>query len=221
VIFPESKIFMTNKIELKPDDTIVFIGDSITDAGRCERAYKPFGNGYVNFAANWILSKYPDYNINIINAGISGNTIRDLKSRWEKDCLNYNPDIVSILIGINDVWRFHTDRLDEAVFLEEYKLIYEELLSQLKEQTNSQVVLIEPFMFCNDTDNPMFESLQGYMEAVNNFADKFDAVLVPLQKSINKIISRVPSQKWSDDMVHPYVWAHCWITQRWLEATCI
>ena len=212
---------MKDKIEIKPNDTIVFIGDSITDADRSEITLKPYGYGYVNFAANWLLAKYPDYNIKIINTGISGNTIRDLKSRWEKDCLNYNPDIVSVLIGINDVWRYHTNRLEEAVFLEEYQLIYEKLLTQLKEQTNSQLILIEPFMFCSDTDNAMFKSLQGYIEVVNNLADKYDAVLVPLQKSINTIINLIPPYKWSDDMVHPYVWAHCWITQRWLEATCV
>ncbi len=212
---------MKNKIEIKPNDTILFIGDSITDAGRRESVYKPFGYGYVHFAANKLLANYPDYNINIVNTGISGNTIRDLKSRWQKDCLDYNPDVVSILIGINDVWRFHTNRLDEAVFLEEYMSIYEQLLSQVKEQKDSQIVLIEPFMFCNDTDNPMFIALQGYIEAVNNLADKFDAALVPLQKSINEIIHRVPPEKWSEDMVHPYIWAHCWITERWLEATRI
>ena len=212
---------MKDKIEIKPDDTIVFIGDSITDAGRFESVYKPFGYGYVNFAANHILAKYPDYNINIINTGISGNTIRDLKSRWQKDCLDYQPDITSILIGINDVWRLHTDRPDEAAFLEEFKLTYVELLTQLKEQTNSQIVLIEPFLFCNDTDNAMFSTLQEYIEAVNELANQFNAVLVPLQKLINNTIKRVPEKKWSEDMVHPYIWAHCWISQRWLESTCI
>ncbi len=96
---------MKDRIDIKHDDTIVFIGDSITDADRREKSYKPFGFGYVHFAANQLIAKYPDYNLNIINTGISGNTIRDLKSRWEKDCLKYNPDIISVLIGINDVWR--------------------------------------------------------------------------------------------------------------------
>ncbi len=212
---------MKDKIEIKPNDTIVFIGDSITDAGRFESVHKPYGYGYVHFAANQLLAKYPDYNIKIVNTGISGNTIRDLKSRWKKDCLDYNPDTVSILIGINDVWRKYTERLDEAVFLKEYSLIYEQLLSELKEKNISQIVLIEPFMFCNDTDNPMFAALRDYIDVVHSLANKFNAVLVPLQKSINETIHRVPAQNWSEDMVHPYVWAHCWISQRWLEATCI
>ena len=212
---------MPNKIEIKPDNTIVFIGDSITDAGRFESVYKPFGYGYVHFAANWILSKYTDYNINIINKGISGNTIRDLKSRWEQDCLNYNPDIVSILIGINDVWRFHTNRIDEAVLIDEYESTYKELLTAARDKCDCQLVLMEPFMFCDDTNNLMYQDLQNFINSVHNMAKQFDAVVVPLQKSIDEIIIHVSPNKWSEDMVHPYVWAHCWITQRWLEATRI
>ena len=212
---------MKDKIEIKPDDTIVFIGDSITDAGRREAAYSPFGYGYVNFTANRLLAKYPDFNINIINTGISGNTIRDLKQRWERDCINHQPDILSVLIGINDVWRQYTERLDEAVFLEEYELTYKQLLSLVKEKNNCQLVLMQPFMFCDDIDNPMFEALQDFIAVVDNLAKQFDAVLVPLQDSINKKIKKVSPDKWSDDMVHPFVWAHAWIAQRWIDATML
>ena len=212
---------MKDKIEIKPNDTIVFIGDSITDAGRFESVYKPFGYGYVHFVANQLLANYPDYNINIVNTGISGNTIRDLKSRWERDCIKHKPDIVSILIGINDVWRFHTNRIDEAVLINEYEFTYKELLTTAREQCDCQLVLMEPFMFCDNPNDVMYKDLQNFINSVNNLAEQFDAVIVPLQKSINKIIKRVPANKWSEDMVHPYVWAHCWITQRWLEATDI
>ena len=210
---------MPDKIVIKPDEKIVFIGDSITDAGRREAAYSPFGYGYVNFTANRLLAKYPDFNINIINTGISGNTIRDLKQRWERDCINHQPDILSVLIGINDVWRQYTERLDEAVFLEEYELTYKQLLSMVKKKKDCQLVLMQPFMFCDDTDNPMFEALQSFIAVVDNLAKQFDAVLVPLQDSLNKEIKKVSPDKWSNDMVHPFVWAHAWIAQRWIDAT--
>jgi lysophospholipase L1-like esterase len=212
---------MKNKIEIKHNDTIVFIGDSITDAGRLLSGYKPFGYGYVNFAANQLLAKYPDYNIEIINTGISGNTIRDLKLRWENDCLKHNPDIVSVLIGINDVWRLHTNRLNEAVLLDEYELTYKQLLARVKEKGNIQLILMEPFMFCDDSNNPFYKDLQNYIAAVHRLAEQYSALLVPLQKSINEMIERVPQERWSDDMVHPYIWAHCWIAQRWLDATSL
>ena len=72
---------MGTKITLKANTTIVFTGDSITDAGRKQRAYKPMGLGYVHFVVNWLCAKYPQLKLNIINTGIGGNTIRDLKDR--------------------------------------------------------------------------------------------------------------------------------------------
>jgi len=72
---------MHTSIKLKPNDTIVFIGDSITDAGRRQAEYRPLGYGYVHFAANYLLAKYPEYDLNSINTSISGNTIHDLNDR--------------------------------------------------------------------------------------------------------------------------------------------
>jgi lysophospholipase L1-like esterase len=211
---------MPSKIELKSGDTVLFIGDSITDADRLTRAHRPFGFGYVHFVANYLLGKYPDSNLNIINTGISGNTIRDLESRWQTDCLDHNPDILSILIGVNDVWRqFATeDDLPYAVPLDEYKKTYEQLLTMVTQRCNSQIVICEPFMFCDDYNNPMFAQLRRYIEAVRCIADNFNACLVPLQNAIDGRIKEVPPQNWSLDMVHPEVWAHAWIAQQWLLA---
>ena len=212
---------MPDKIELNPGQTVLFIGDSITDADRNSRAYKPFGFGYVNFVANTLLAKYPTYNLNIINTGISGNTIRDLKNRWQKDCLDHNPDILSILIGVNDVWyQFDTeDELPYAVLLDEYETTYRQLLTMVTQKCNSRLVICEPFMFCDDFNNPMFAHLRTFIEAVHRIAADFNACLVPLQKAIDKRIKDVPPQNWSADMVHPEVWAHEWIAQQWLIAT--
>jgi lysophospholipase L1-like esterase len=214
---------MPNKIDLKTNDTIVFIGDSITDADRNSIAYKPFGFGYVNYIANYLLGKYADVNLNILNTGISGNTIRDLKSRWQADCLDHNPDILSIMIGVNDVWHQFAadDELPFAVPLDEFKRTYEELLVKVKAKCNSQIVICEPFMFCDDLNNPMFALLRKYIEVVDRIAADFNACLVPLQKAINERIKEVPPQNWSSDLVHPEVWAHAWIAQQWLIATSL
>ena len=210
---------MQTKIELKQNSSIVFIGDSITDAGRCEPAYRPFGYGYVHFVAYSLLAKYAEYNLNVINTGISGDTIVDLDYRWERDCLNHEPDILSILIGINDVFRQYTGRLDEAVLIDEYQLTYKRLLSIVKEKYNCQLILMEPFMFCDDKANPTYKALQQYINGVGALAEEFDAVLVPLQELVDKKITEVPPEKFSEDMVHPYVWAHAWIAQQWFEVT--
>ncbi len=212
---------MQNKIDLKPNHKVLFIGDSITDADRSSPACAPFGFGYVNFVARLLLGKYPTYNLDILNTGISGDTIRDLKSRWRKDCLDHNPDVLSILIGVNDVWRqFATeDDLPYAVPLDEYETNYRQLLTTVTQRCNSQLVICEPFMFCDDFNNPMFVYLRRYIEVVRRIADDFNACLVPLQKAIDERIKEVPSQSWSLDMVHPEIWAHAWLAQQWLIAT--
>ena len=214
---------MQNKIELKPGQTILFIGDSITDADRNRQAYKPFGSGYVHFVANILLAKYPAYNLKIINRGISGNTIRDLKNRWQRDCIDQRPDILSILIGVNDVCRQFGGMFESrrAVFADEYEATYRRLLDDTKQKCNSRLVICEPFMFCDDFTNPMFAQLRRYIETVRRIAVDFNAVLVPLQKSIDERIKEVPPEKWSQDMVHPEVWAHCWIAQQWLTETAL
>lgn len=210
---------MKQRLNLKSNQTIVFIGDSITDADRLDKAYRPLGYGYVHFVVNWLIAKHPELNLKIINSGISGNTIRDLKRRWERDCLNYKPDILSILIGINDVCRQYNNKLDDSVLHDEYELTYKQLLSQIKEKYNCQLLLMEPFMFCDDIENPVYNTLKEYINTVNDLAKEYDAILIPVQKMINAKIKIISPKMWSDDMIHPFLWAHAWIAQRWLEAT--
>ena len=212
---------MPRTVELSPNQTIVFIGDSITDADRNQPAYQPFGFGFVHFIANHLLAKYPQLNLNIINTGISGNTVRDLKSRWKRDCLEHKPDILSVLIGIKDLWRQYEgpEQISQAVYLDEYESTYRQLLSTARQRCNCQLVLTEPFMFCSDPENQMFKGLRAYIGIVHRLDVEFEAVIVPMQKFIDEQIKQVPPERWSMDYVHPYVWAHAWIAQRWLEVT--
>jgi len=213
---------MTSKIELKPDQTILFIGDSITDCFRREDAYQPLGRGYVNFVANWLLAKYPQLNLKMVNTAIGGETTRDLKGRWQPDCIDHNPDILSIMIGINDLcWRFSDpDRLPCAVYPDEYEENYRWMLQQVRNNCDCQIVLAEPFMFCSNLKDFRFIELNDiYIKIVHKIANEFDTVLIPLQKSIDEAIGQIQKEKWAQDMFHPYTWAHAWIAQRWLEAT--
>jgi len=212
---------MQPTIPLKANDRIVFIGDSITAADRHRQAYRPLGYGYVHFAGNLLLAGYPQLNLHIVNSGVSGDTLTDMKDRWESDCTAHRPNVLSVLVGINDVWQLamQPDLAETAARPDEYELTYDQLLARTREQCDCQLVLMEPFMFCRDRNNKAFRSLMPYVEVVRRLAAKHDAIAVLLQREIDRQIAEVPPEKWSADTVHPYLWAHAWIAQRWLEAT--
>jgi len=210
---------MPATIELQANDRIVFIGDSITDAERQDRAYAPLGLGYVHFVGNTLLAKYPQLDLNLVNTGVSGDIITDMANRWERDCLAHRPNVLSVLIGINDLWRSVMEPHRRAAAPQQYEVTYDQLLSQAKEQCHCRIVLMEPFLFADAPHEPLLGALQPYLAAVRTLAAKHDAALVPLQQSLNEQIVHVPPARWSQDAVHPCLWAHAWIAQRWLEAT--
>jgi lysophospholipase L1-like esterase len=211
---------MQRTIRLESDDKILFIGDSITAAERHRQAYSPLGYGYVHFAGNFLLAQYPHLNLRIVNTGISGDTMIDLKHRWQRDCIAHQPSVLSILVGINDVWQLaaEPDLTRNAARPDNYEVTYEQLLAQAREQCKCRLVLMEPFLFCSDPQNSLFRVLLPYVEIVRRLAAKHEAVLVPLQSQIDRRIGEIPPEKWSDDMVHPHLWAHAWIAQQWLDA---
>lgn len=207
-------------IEWKRYQRILFIGDSITDAQRLEKPYAPLGRGYVHFAAYFLQAKLPHLDLQIENRGVSGDTSRELLQRWKRDCLDHCPDVISILIGINDLWRHFKPVLEAhktPVSVEEYKNNLHQMLSGAA-SAGCQLILMEPFFFCSDPQNPMRRDLNGYLEAVHCLAKTFQTILVPLQQSYEQVKQIVPDSQWSDDGVHPATWAHAWIAQHWLMA---
>jgi lysophospholipase L1-like esterase len=218
---PDQEIGMQQTIHLKANDTIVFIGDSITAADRHRQAYSPLGYGYVHFAGNLLLARNPALDLKIVNTGISGDTVVDLRDRWQRDCIAHRPNILSILVGINDVWRrtMEPEMAERAASPADFELTYDQLLAQAKCQCRCQLILMEPFLFCRDRENEVFRTLMPYLEVVRILAKKHEAVLVPLQSQIDRQIVGIPPERWSEDDVHPYLWAHAWIAQQWLDAT--
>ena len=212
---------MQQAIRLEPNDTIVFIGDSITAADRHRQAYSPLGFGYVHFAGNLLLARNAALNLKIVNTGISGDTVIDLKDRWQRDCIAHHPNVLSIMVGINDVWQrtMEAEVAERAASPADFDITYEQLLAQAQEQCGCQLVLMEPFLFSRDRGNEVFRTLVPYLEVVRTLAKKHGAVIVPLQNEIDRQIVEIPPAKWSQDTVHPYLWAHAWIAQRWLDAT--
>ncbi len=212
---------MQPKVRLKENDRVLFTGDSITAAERHRQAYSPLGFGYVHFAGNFLLARYPKLNLRILNTGVSGDTVIDLRHRWERDCLAHKPNVLSILIGINDVWQLTMEpaRAETAATPDEYELTLDQLLAQARQHGDCQLVLMEPFMFCRDPHDRVVQALVPYLEIIHRLAAKHKATPVFLQREIDALIAAVAPEKWSEDAVHPYLWAHAWIAQRWLEAT--
>lgn len=211
---------MPHKLQLESGNKILFTGDSITDASRTRRVYRPLGFGYAHFTANMLRAGYPGLELDFVNTGISGNTIRPLSRRWQRDCIELKPDILSILIGANDVWRsFQEGKERLSVPLDEFTRTYRDIISYAVEECGCQIVLIEPFMFCADPRNPILRKLRDYIKAVREIAAEFNAALVPVQAEIDKEISNTGEEKWSIDYFHPRIWAHMWIAQKWCEFT--
>lgn len=197
-------------------DVVLFQGDSITDAGRIYENPNDLGPGYPNFIASMFSALHPDLEVNFVNRGISGNRVRDLKARWIKDCLDIKPDVLSILIGINDTWR----RFDsgDPTTAEAFKADYQDILSQVRtELPKTKIILLEPFVLPYPADRIAWrEDLDPKIHAVRELAKEFDTYFLPLDGVFAQAYLRKEPTFWSADGVHPTQAGHALITKEWL-----
>jgi len=205
---------------LKDNIKFLFTGDSITCASRDLEAYQPYGKGYVHFSANYLMAKYPELNFQMVNTGISGNTTVQLLARFKADCIAHKADIVTILVGINDLWRRYKtfDKSDSAVYPKQYEENYRKMLDEIYDSGSPKVILFEPFMFCSDEHNEMFRELKKYQHICRKLASAYPVRFVGIQDEINSLLRYTDDKKWSNDMIHPLPWGHMWLSHRWLEA---
>ncbi len=186
---------------------VLIIGDSITDACR-ERPVglgEGLGLGYVKYINAIIQTEYPELGITIMNTGIGGDTIRNLKARWQTDVIDLAPDYLAIHIGVNDVWRSFDspDHPELAVELDEYIATYNELLDQTKPKVKA-IILMTPFLSETDKSEPMFAKLLGYIQAVKDIAEKHGLTCVDMQAEFESYMARGLSPAMlSGDRVHP------------------
>ena len=195
-------------LKLEKKDKLVMIGDSITDSERArpvgEGLFNAIGRGYVGLVEALLTSTYPELGIRVVNMGISGNTVRDLKGRWETDVLELKPDWVSIMIGANDIWRqFDLPLMTEQhVYIEEY----ERTLGELVERTRPGVkglVLMTPFYIEPNANDRMRAVVDRYGEVVKRIAAKHDAVIVDTQAAFNRVLEHLYPATLAWDRVHP------------------
>ncbi len=203
-------------ITLKKDSKILFIGDSITDSGRSRENPEQLGGGYAMMAAAKLLAKYPELNLSFLNLGISGNRVRDLKARWQDDCIRHKPDVISILIGINDTWRKYdsNDPTDASAFGKDYRNI----LMQAKKDLGCQIVILEPFVLPVPDDRKKWrEDLDPKISVCRELALEFADAYVPLDGLFASAACRQKPAYWAADGVHPSYAGHMLIANKWLE----
>lgn len=208
------------EISIKPESKILFIGDSITDVGRNRNDAKDLGHGFPMLIAADLLRKYPHYNLEILNRGISGDKVSDLKERWEKDCLELAPELVTILIGINDVGHMVDDsEIPKKEELEKFEADYRFLLKSLAQWTDARVVLMEPFVLPYPKDRLNWrKQLDPRIQIVRRIAKDYHAILIPLDGLLNaKGITTDYHIYTGDDGVHPTMTGHATIADLWLK----
>lgn len=194
------------QFSIQDGQTILFIGDSITDCGRRDVA-PPLGNGYVFFFSQLVMAYYPERNIKYINTGIGGNKITDLKARWDQDALSYKPDWLSIKIGINDLHSYLSG--DPAgVTPQLYAEIYDYLLHKTLETIDCNLILIEPFYISKDRSGQTFESkvletLPRYIEIVHRMSEKYNTKLVRFHEMFQKQLNYREASTFCPEPVHP------------------
>lgn len=207
---------------IEPGSTILFQGDSITDAGRSrEAAPEPnsqpaLGNGYAWLAASQLLVDRPADDLKIFNRGISGNKVHQLAERWDAECLALKPDVLSILIGVNDFW--HKKNLGYEGTLETYEHDYNALIERTKSALpDVKLVMCEPFVLrVGAVDDSWFPEFDGYRAAARRVAEKAGAVFVPFQEMFDAAVKIAPPERWAADGVHPApdgaaLMAHAWL----------
>ncbi|MGM9635188.1 MAG: SGNH/GDSL hydrolase family protein [Candidatus Avispirillum sp.] len=180
---------------------ILFQGDSITDAGRDRSDYHNMGPGYPKYASEAIAGRHPQTEFEFINLGIGGHQTADLCARWKEDCTDLMPDVVSVLIGINDVWhRSETKEwLDNGIFEKNYRF----LLDEIKEKTQSKIIMLEPFLlYCED--KAFFrEDLDFKIDIVRALAREYADIYIPLDGIFAAASVSDAPPFWAEDGVHP------------------
>ncbi len=205
---------MSCSIEIKSGMRVLFQGDSITDAGRRETEDR-LGTGYVHITAGILKVKVPS--LEIENRGIGGNRVKDLEPRWQADCIDLKPDVVSIMIGINDVFWRHAP--EDAVSLEDYEAGYRRILTRTRDEIGAKIVMLEPFLLpVSEERRAARADLDPAIDAVRRLAREFADCYVPLDGLFAAAATRAEPKHWSTDGVHPTAAGHALIATAWLEA---
>lgn len=212
------------KLVLTSDNVILFQGDSITDASRNrdDMSYNnasALGGGYSLLAGAVLLEENADLNLKIFNKGISGNKVYQLAERWDTDCLDIKPDVLSILIGVNDIWHKLNGEYNgtAAVYKKDYIALVERTIKALPDV---ELIICEPFAVrgVKAVDEKWYPEFYDYQKAAKDIAVQFGAVFIPFQKIYDEAQKQAPGVYWTGDGVHPTLAGAQLMAQAWLMA---
>ncbi|MDJ1484796.1 SGNH/GDSL hydrolase family protein [Cytophagaceae bacterium YF14B1] len=201
---------------------ILFQGDSITDGnrGRNDDPNHIMGHGYAFSIASRVGADFPDKNMLFFNRGISGNTVADLALRWQTDTLDLKPDVLSILIGINDSYAAIGQK--PGITIDKFESTYRMLLTQTKEKFPDVIfVLCSPFVLplkkVKEQWTRWHEDVQARQKVVEKLANEYQAVLVNFQPVFDQAVKRAPLDYWIWDGIHPTVPGHELMAREWIR----
>ncbi|WPZ16913.1 SGNH/GDSL hydrolase family protein [Geobacillus subterraneus] len=204
-------------------EKLLFIGDSITDCDRAkpegEGLFGALGTGYVSYVNGLLQAVYPELGIRVVNKGISGNTVRDLKARWQEDVIAQKPGWVSIMIGINDVWRQYDLPFikERHVYLDEYEETLRSLVIETKPLVTG-IILMTPFYIEGNEHDPMRRTMDQYGLVVRQIAEETNSVFVDTQAAFNEVLKTLYPAALAWDRVHPSVAGHMILARAFLKA---
>jgi lysophospholipase L1-like esterase len=212
-------------VSLEPESVVLLQGDSITDAGRDKRREGPndpraLGFGYASMIAAGLLGAHPKLRLKCYNRGISGNKVPDLDARWQADCVDLKPTVVSILIGVNDIWHKLNGRYDGSIA--DYESGFTSLLDKTKKALPEvKLVICEPFALkCGAVGDHWYPEFDQRREAAARVVKAAGAIWVPFQKMFDEAIGeQAPPKYWAGDGVHPSMAGHALMAKTWLDAT--
>lgn len=215
------------KIRFEKNSVILFQGDSITDSFRSREtadaganSSRGLGFGYATMVAAELLHHFPDKTLKVYNRGISGSKVFQAAAKWDTDTLALKPNILSIMLGVNDFWHKHTGDYKQGT-LEIYRNDFMALLDRTKKELPGvQLVVCEPFAVrgAKIVDDTWFPAFQDYQRAARDVAQAHNAVFVPFQQAFDQGLKKASAPYWTGDGVHPSMAGAKLMAKAWLTS---
>lgn len=198
--------------------TVLFQGDSITDADRARFYPDDLGRGYALMAAGEFGAREPERGVRFLNRGVAGDRVVDLLARWDDDCLALRPDLLSILVGVNETWRAFD--AGDPTPADAFERSYRELLSRTRAALPATALLLmEPFSLLDTPNREAWRAdLDPKIHVVRRLAREFGALLIPLDGLFAQASARREAAFWAEDGIHPTPAGHALIARNWLSA---